>query len=296
MIEKRVSSLCSSKKMFDKHAPFYNQCLQESGYTYQIKFLAQTEKRKPRRKRPRYTEYWYNPPYNAIVATRIGEEFLRLVDKHFPAGSKLHRYFNRKTIKVSYCCTRNIASHIAAHNKKVLREAAEKEEGDKLQMKPCPTKNDPCPLVGKYKGKCRTKGVVYQALIKCGNKTWNYFGQTKNQFHDRWYRHKRSMKFEEEQGTALSAKVHELNKEGKTFQIETKIIKEAQVYKVGDSNCDLCLTEKLCIALNHKAPVKLLTLPKGCELLNIRSEEVSGCNHRIDCRLIGRRKPTQRNS
>ena len=44
MIEKRVSSLCSSKKMFDKHAPFYNQCLQESGYTYQIKFLAQTEK------------------------------------------------------------------------------------------------------------------------------------------------------------------------------------------------------------------------------------------------------------
>ena len=107
---------------------------------------------------------------------------------------------------------------------------------------------------------------------------------------------KRNMKFEDEQGTALSSKVHELKKEGKTYQIETKIIREAQVYKVGDSNCDLCLTEKLCIALNHKAPVKLLTLPKGCGLLNIWSEEMSGCNHRIDCRLIGRRKPTQRNS
>ena len=101
----------------------------------------------------------------------------------------------------------------------------------------------------------------------------NYFGQTRNKFHDQWYKHKRNMKLEEEQGTALLSKVHELKKEGKAYKIGAKIIREAQVYKVGDSNCDLCLTEKLCIALNHKAPVKLLTLPKGCELLNIRSEE-----------------------
>ena len=98
----------------------------------------------------------------------------------------------------------------------------------------------------------------------------------------------------ERKGTALSAKVRELKDAGKAFDIKTNIIREAHSYKTGDSNCDLCLTEKLCIALNHKAPPKLLKLPRGCLLLNIRSEVTGGCNHRIDYRLIGRQNSKNR--
>merc|ERR1739842_266659 len=93
-------------------------------------------------------------------------------------------------------------------------------------------------------------------------------------------------------GTALSAKVWELKDARKPYELKTNIIKKAHVYKTGDSNCDLCLTEKMCIALNHKAPTKLFKLPHGCLLLNIRTEVTGGCNHRVDYRLIGRANST----
>ena len=294
MIEKRVSGLCSSRVMFEKHAPFYNKALKNSGYKDDIKYIEHTEQRLPKKKRARYNTYWYNPPYNKAVTTKVGEKFLQLIDKHFPVGSKWNVHFNRKTIKVSYCCTRNMASHISGHNNKVLKEAAETEGEKRKKNKPCPTKNDPCPLGGEYEGKCRTKEVVYQALITSGNQVWNYFGQTRNEFHMRWGQHKNDMRNEERKGTALSAKVRELKDAGKAFDIKTNIIREAHSYKTGDSNCDLCLTEKLCIALNHKAPPKLLKLPRGCLLLNIRSEVTGGCNHRIDYRLIGRQNSKNR--
>ena len=44
---------------------------------------------------------WFNPPYNRNVKTNIGYNFLRLVDKHFPKGSTLHKIFNWNNLKVS---------------------------------------------------------------------------------------------------------------------------------------------------------------------------------------------------
>ena len=97
-------------------------------------------------------------------------------------------------------------------------------------------------------------------------------------------------------GTALSAKVWELKDARKTYELKTNIIKKAHVYKTGDSNCDLCLTEKTCIALNYKAPEELFVLPEQYRLLNIRTEIMGGCKHKIDCKLIGRKKATNRES
>ena len=41
---------------------------------------------------------------------------------HFSKSNKLHRIFNRNTVKVSYCCTENLSSIIKTHNKKVTNE------------------------------------------------------------------------------------------------------------------------------------------------------------------------------
>ena len=54
-----------------------------------------------------------------------------------------------------------------------------------------------------------------------------------------------------------------------------------------DSQCDLCLTEKTCIALHNNAPKKLLDLPVGCKPLNIRTEIMNGCKHKIEFKLLG---------
>ena len=49
-------------------------------------------------------------------------QILNLLDIHFPKSNKLHKIFNRNTVKVSYCCTENLSSIIKTHNKKVTNE------------------------------------------------------------------------------------------------------------------------------------------------------------------------------
>ena len=133
-------------------------------------------------------------------------------------------------------------------------------------------------------------------LVKSGKKVWNYFGQTYRSFHSRWGEHKRDMKNKEEKGTgtALSAKVWELKNAGKTVKVEPHIIRRAHPYKTGDSNCDFCLTEITCIALNHNAPKDVFALPPRCGLLNVRTEIMEGCQHKILFRLIGRKNAANR--
>ena len=41
---------------------------------------------------------------------------------HFPKSNKLRKIFNRNTVKVSYCCTKNLSSIIKTHNEKVTNE------------------------------------------------------------------------------------------------------------------------------------------------------------------------------
>ena len=48
------------------------------------------------------------------------EDFLALVDKHFPNDHKLRKIFNRNTIKISYSCMNNTKQIIDNHNKRIL--------------------------------------------------------------------------------------------------------------------------------------------------------------------------------
>ena len=63
---------------------------------------------------------WFIPPFSKPVSTNIAKIFLQLVTKHFPRSHKLHKIFNRNTVKVSYSCMNNISKIIKGHNKKVI--------------------------------------------------------------------------------------------------------------------------------------------------------------------------------
>ena len=43
---------------------------------------------------------WFNPPYSRSVKTNIVKNFLHLLVKHFPANNKMHKIFNKNTVKV----------------------------------------------------------------------------------------------------------------------------------------------------------------------------------------------------
>ena len=63
-INKRLTSISSSKEVFDESIPPYQKALTESGYDHKLTYNLQQEKAlKNKRKRTRNIK-WYNPPFN----------------------------------------------------------------------------------------------------------------------------------------------------------------------------------------------------------------------------------------
>ena len=63
---------------------------------------------------------WFKPPFCRLDSINVGKYFLKLIDKHFKHDNILHKMFNRKTLKTSYSCTKNIFQIINNHNKEII--------------------------------------------------------------------------------------------------------------------------------------------------------------------------------
>ena len=115
--------------------------------TARVEYISSRKKQKlrPKRNRPRKIT-WFNPTYSKNVTTRIGQKFLRLIDKHFPEGSKLHKIFNRSTVKISYSCMPNIhvGTVIKCHNARVCGAG---HADNQIRCSNC-RRPDQCPMNG----------------------------------------------------------------------------------------------------------------------------------------------------
>ena len=117
---KRLSKNSSSIEIFNSAKVEYENALENSGY-HSIKLnYTQTKENKSKHNRSRNI-IWFNPPYSRNVITNVAKSFLNLLDHHFPKSNKLHKIFNRNTVKVSYSYTESISSIISSHNKKLIK-------------------------------------------------------------------------------------------------------------------------------------------------------------------------------
>ena len=184
MISKRLSNLSSNERVFHEEKTIYETALKNSGHPYELKYSQPVENKRKRSRQPIY----YNPPFSLNVKTNVGAAFLKLVDKHFPKGSKLGKYLNRTKLKVSYCTMINMKKHISRHNAKILRNPTEEKNSTSCNCRVKPN----CPL----NGNCLEKDVVYQADVdpKIGNQIKTYYGLTEQTFKDRWYNHQHSLR------------------------------------------------------------------------------------------------------
>ena len=57
-----------------------------------------------------------------LASINVGKYFLKLIDKHFKHDNILHKIFNRKTLTISYSCTKDIFQIINNHNKEIIKE------------------------------------------------------------------------------------------------------------------------------------------------------------------------------
>ena len=198
------------------------------------------------------------------MITKIGQKFLGLIDTHFPVGSKLHKIFNRGTVKVSYSCMPNMAAIIKRHNARICR--AEEEGDDRSRHCNCRRPNQ-CPL----NGKCLNSSIVYKATVDVSGTPAPkvYIGSTETPFKHRYANHLMSFRHERyENQTELSKYIWRLKREGKDYRIGWDILRRAPAYSSLSKRCDLCVTEKLMILFMDKST-----------LLNRRSELVSKCRH-----------------
>ena len=130
----------------------YEKALRDSGYT---DFKLEFNKTSNNHTRRNWSNViWFNLSFSRAVSTNVGKRFLQLLHHHFPPSNKLHKIFNRNTVKVSYCCTQNIASIIKSHNKKLINTSIK----NTLPCN-CRKKHD-CHL----DGKCRAENIVYKCI------------------------------------------------------------------------------------------------------------------------------------
>ena len=179
------STLSSDKETFQDAAPTYQTALGHSNFAHKLEYMPNVT-HQPRRNRQRNI-IWFNPPFSKNIKTNIARNFLDLVDTHFPAGHKLHKIFNRNTVKVSYSCMNNVKNIISKHNTRIIK----KSQPQVINTTSCNCRNkETCPL----QNKCMSKDIVYKATIStCNtNDTKHYIGMTSNTFKERFRNHIKS--------------------------------------------------------------------------------------------------------
>ena len=241
-IKKRLCNNSSNETMFNEAAPLYEKAVSEAGYDVKSKYYRNKKTKQKNRKRK---IIWFNPPHCKNVVTKVGHYFLKLLDKHFPRQHKLHKIFNKNTVKISYSCTKNIKSIITSHNKKVVH-----------QNEPCPNeqkcnciKKDLCPL----NKSCQAENIVYEATITCNKQTYGeniYIGIAEIIFKKRYNNHKRSFNLAAYKNDAkLSKEVWKIKLRNFVPKIKWRILRKCLRFNRSSLRCNICLNKKIEIAL-----------------------------------------------
>lgn len=266
-INKRLSTISSNEDAFKDAVPPYQEALNTSGYKYKLKFTptqAPTNNTTGNKRCRKRHISWFNPPYSEHVKTNVGKEFLKLIDKCFPPGHKLHNLLNRNTVKVSYSCMPNMKNVISNQNKSIIK----KSEPEPSAESTCNCRNTTCPL----EGKCLTPGVIYQATVTRADnhKSETYIGLTENTFKTRYRGHKNSFKHKRKRNaTTLSQYIWSLKDRKVKYSLKWKIVGRGSPYSTSTKKCNLCLKEKYFIICRPQMAT-----------LNTRNELTTECRHR----------------
>ncbi len=171
-----------SKLTFHESAPIYQNALRHSNFDHKLDYMKQAPQ-KARRNRQRNI-IWFNPPFSKKGQNKIVRNFLCLIDKHFPPNHKLHKIFNRNTVKASYSCMNNVKSIISTHNIRRIRKS--KPQCEVIDPCTCRDKKT-CPL----QGKCMTNDIVYKATVTTSNANSikHYIGMTGSTLKEQYRNH-----------------------------------------------------------------------------------------------------------
>ena len=100
------------------------------------------------------------PLFCKLTNINIGKYFLNLLDKHLNRDNLFRKLFYRKTVKISYSCTKKMHSILYKYNRRLQDEL--NRNGRELNVASCNCRSTrECPM----SGRCNSKNVIYQAYI-----------------------------------------------------------------------------------------------------------------------------------
>ena len=140
-VNQRINRLSSCKKIFEENKSRYDDALKDSGFQCRLEYLTSVDltsrvknnnggtrtlikvgeiinnssHEKRRGKNRNRKVVWFNPPFCRLAHINIGKYFLHL-DKHFNRDDPLSRILNRKTVTISYSCTKNMYNIIRGYS------------------------------------------------------------------------------------------------------------------------------------------------------------------------------------
>ena len=151
-VNKRLSTISSNQECFNAEKGYFQEALGEAGYNHQLNFGYKSFKKAVKSKaynrqfKQQTSEQndnitkkkgrdiiYFNPPFNLYCATNVGEEFRKIVEKHFNKGDDLSKLFNRNKLKITYSCLPNIEAKIISHNKHLIS----KQKATNIEVKNC---------------------------------------------------------------------------------------------------------------------------------------------------------------
>ena len=141
----------------------HQEALKKSGYDHKLKFEPVIFEEGKNKKRSRNITY-FNPPFSLSVKTKVGKEFLKILDSSFPRDIPLRKIFTRNTVKVTFKCMPNMAQIVSRHN-----QTLNKKEEHPTRLCNCKG-GTTCPV----EGQCLRGPVIYRAAVTANGSTEYY--------------------------------------------------------------------------------------------------------------------------
>ena len=128
-----------------------------------------------------------NPLFSKNVKSNTGKTLLNLIERYFPKTNKLHKIFNKNTVKVIYSCMSTMSSILSSHNLNVVNPCKTQTYGCNCRIK------ESCPLQNQF---LKPK-VVYRTDVEndISTETKLYLKLTETPFKEQFRNHTSDFKY-----------------------------------------------------------------------------------------------------
>ena len=87
--------------MFDESLKSYQDALKDGGFNNDLSYIENNDNTNKKNRKQKRKIICFSPPFPKSVRTNIDKIFLQFLSKHFPKNHKMHKIFNRNTVKIS---------------------------------------------------------------------------------------------------------------------------------------------------------------------------------------------------